>query len=267
MRIAGGYMDGLSLHYYTVPGDWNKKGSATDFDEAMYYHTLKKAFYMDELVTKHAQIMDRYDPEHKVGLIVDEWGTWFDVEPGTNPGFLYQQSTMRDAMVAALTLNIFNAHSDRVAMANIAQLVNVLQAVILTEGEKMALTPTYHVFDLYKHHQDATLLGTFAETEAVGVGDDTVQNLSVSASEDDDGAVHITAANLSASECCPVELELLGRADGKVSGRILTGRMDAYNDFDCPENVAIRPMEGLFIENGVIRCTLPACSVAEITIA
>lgn len=136
MRIAGGYMDGLSLHYYTVPGDWNKKGSATDFDEAMYYHTLKKAFYMDELVTKHAQIMDRYDPEHKVGLIVDEWGTWFDVEPGTNPGFLYQQSTMRDAMVAALTLNIFNAHSDRVAMANIAQLVNVLQAVILTEGEK-----------------------------------------------------------------------------------------------------------------------------------
>ena len=222
---------------------------------------------MDELVTKHAQIMDRYDPEHKVGLIVDEWGTWFDVEPGTNPGFLYQQSTMRDAMVAALTLNIFNAHSDRVAMANIAQLVNVLQAVILTEGEKMALTPTYHVFDLYKHHQDATLLGTFAETEAVGVGDDTVQNLSVSASEDDDGAVHITAANLSASECCPVELELLGRADGKVSGRILTGRMDAYNDFDCPENVKIRPMEGLFIENGVIRCTLPACSVAEITIA
>ena len=267
MRIAGRYMDGLSLHYYTVPGDWDKKGSATEFDEAEYYRTLKKAFYMDELVTKHAQIMDRYDPEHKVGLIVDEWGTWFDVEPGTNPGFLYQQSTMRDAMVAALTLNIFNAHSDRVAMANIAQLVNVLQAVILTEGEKMVCTPTYHVFDLYKHHQDATLLGTFAETAKIGADGETIQNLSVSASEDDAGAVHITVANLSATESCPAEITLLGRTDGAVQGRILTGRMDAYNDFDCPENVTVRPMESLRLENGQIRCTLPACSVAEITIA
>ena len=267
MRIAGRYMDGLSLHYYTVPGDWDKKGSATEFDEAEYYRTLKKAFYMDELVTKHAQIMDRYDPEHKVGLIVDEWGTWFDVEPGTNPGFLYQQSTMRDAMVAALTLNIFNAHSDRVTMANIAQLVNVLQAVILTEGEKMVCTPTYHVFDLYKHHQDATLLGSFAETAEIGTDGETIQNLSVSASEDDAGAVHITVANLSATESCPAEITLLGRTDGVVQGRILTGKMDAYNDFDCPENVSIRPMEGLRLENGQIRCTLPACSVAEITIA
>ena len=260
-------MDGRSLHYYTVPGDWDKRGAATEFDEAEYYRTLKKAFYMDELVTKHAQIMDRYDPEHKVGLIVDEWGTWFDVEPGTNPGFLYQQSTMRDAMVAALTLNIFNAHSDRVAMANIAQLVNVLQAVILTEGEKMVCTPTYHVFDLYKHHQDATLLGSFAETAEIGADGETIQNLSVSASEDDAGAVHITVANLSATVSCPAEITLLGRTDGAVQGRILTGRMDAYNDFDCPENVSIRPMEGLRLENGQIRCTLPACSVAEITIA
>ena len=123
---------------------------------------------MDELITRHTDIMSRYDPEHKVGLVVDEWGTWYDVEPGTNPGFLYQQNTMRDAIVAAVTLNIFNAHSDRVVMANIAQLVNVLQSVILTEGEKMVLTPTYHVFDLYKHHHDATLLNSHLETEEIG---------------------------------------------------------------------------------------------------
>ncbi|MFO7161080.1 MAG: alpha-L-arabinofuranosidase C-terminal domain-containing protein, partial [[Clostridium] cellulosi] len=154
MRLAGKYMNAISLHYYTVPGIFDiKKGSALEFDEKEYYITLKKALRIDELITKHLQIMDRYDPEHKVDLIVDEWGTWYDVEPGTNPGFLYQQNTMRDALVAALTLNIFNHHSDRITMANIAQTVNVLQAVILTNGEKMILTPTYHVFDLYKSLQ------------------------------------------------------------------------------------------------------------------
>ena len=172
MEIAGEYMDALTLHYYTVPtGKWQDKGAATGFPKEEYYATLKKALRMEELVRKHAQIMERHDPAHRVGLIVDEWGTWYNVEPGTNPGFLYQQNTMRDAMVAALTLNIFNAHSDRVVMANLAQMVNVLQAVILTEGEKLVLTPTYHVFDLYKHHQDAVLLGSYAETGFVGVED------------------------------------------------------------------------------------------------
>ena len=168
MEIAGEYMDALTLHYYTVPtGKWQDKGAATGFPKEEYYATLKKALRMEELVRKHAQIMERHDPAHRVGLIVDEWG------PGTmwarhQPRLLYQQNTMRDAMVAALTLNIFNAHSDRVVMANLAQMVNVLQAVILTEGRKLVLTPTYHVFDLYKHHQDAVLLGSYAETGLVG---------------------------------------------------------------------------------------------------
>lgn len=263
MEIAGSYADGLSLHYYTVPsGCWEDKGAATGFTEDEYYATLKAANYMDELVTKHCQVMDRHDPEHKVGLIVDEWGTWYNVEPGTNPGFLYQQNTMRDAMVAALTLNIFNRHCDRVAMANIAQLVNVLQAVILTEGEKMVLTPTYHVFDLYKHHQNGTLLGCFAEAQEIhGIAD-----LTVSASEDGDGAVHITAANLHAGGECPVELELLGKPAKAVSGRVLAGGMGSYNDFDHPNDVGIQDLKGITIENGKVRFTLPACSAAEITV-
>ncbi len=266
MQIAGAYMDGLSLHYYTVPGDWNQKGSATEFDEETYYRTLKRASYMEELVTKHAQIMDRYDPAHKVGLVVDEWGTWYDVEPGTNPGFLYQQNTMRDAMVAALTLNIFNAHSDRVVMANIAQLANVLQSVILTEGKKMVRTPTYYVFDLFKQHQDAVLLGTFAETTEIGVQAEKLPNLSVSASEDANGNVHITVANLSATEACATEISLIGRVFQTASGRVLAGKMDDYNDFNTPEAVSIRPLADVLLENGVVRCTLPACSVAEITV-
>ncbi|MBO5253523.1 MAG: alpha-N-arabinofuranosidase [Clostridia bacterium] len=267
MQIAGRYMDGISLHYYTVTHTWDKKGSATEFSEEEYYKTLKKAYYMEELVTKHTQIMDRYDPEHKVGLLVDEWGTWHDVEPGTNPGFLYQQNTMRDAMVAALTLNIFNEHSDRVVMANIAQMVNVLQAIILTEGDKMVLTPTYHVFDLYKNHHDATLLSTFTETKEIGTEEDKLQNITVSSSVDANGVIHVTAANLSATESCPVELTLLGKYGGKATGRMLAGDRSAYNDFDCPETVQIREMGEITEKDGAYCFTLPACSVAEITIA
>lgn len=267
MKNAGRYMDALSLHHYSVPSDnWEKKGPATGFDTDAYYLTLRKAYYMEELITKHAQIMDRYDPEHRVGLIVDEWGTWFDVEPGTNPGFLYQQNTMRDAMVAALTLNIFNSHCDRVVMANIAQLINVLQAVILTEGDKMLLTPTYHVFDLYKSHQDATLLDTFTEEGQAGSGKNMVPGLSVSASQDDSGKIHITLANLSAENSCPVELSLLGKELSDVKGCILTGDMGSYNDFDDPERVSIAPFTEFTQKGGELVFTMPACSVMELSL-
>ncbi len=159
MRKAGRMMDGLSLHYYTTIGsDWNHKGHATGFTQDDYYDTIGKCYFMEQLLTGHSAIMDRYDPDRRVGLIVDEWGTWFDVEPGTNPGFLYQQNTMRDAMVAGVTLNCFNKHAARVHMANIAQLINVLQAVALTDGERMLLTPTFHVFEMYAVHQGAELV-------------------------------------------------------------------------------------------------------------
>src|ERR1700730_5824726 len=156
MRQASTLMDGISLHYYTIPsGSWTHKGAATGFDEAAWTMTLNRTLRMQELLQKHGAVMDRYDADKKVWLLVDEWGTWYDVEPGTNPGFLFQQNSMRDAIVAALTLNIFAHHADRVKAANIAQMVNVLQAMILTRGDKMVLTPTYHVFDLYKPYQDA----------------------------------------------------------------------------------------------------------------
>lgn len=269
MKNAARFMDGLSLHYYTVPGkNWEHKTSATEFDQEIFYRTLFRARRMEELVTRHSEIMDRYDPEKRIALVVDEWGTWYDVEPGTNPGFLYQQNTMRDALVAALTLNILNAHSDRVRMANIAQMVNVLQAVILTEGDKMLLTPTYHVFDLYKNHQDATLLDCHVDTATVGVcEEEKVPQLSVSASEDAEGIVHLTAANLSAEEACSVECLLTGCNPEKVTARILTGKMDAYNTFDAPETVGIRGFDEITVADGKLSFTLPACSVIEVTIA
>ncbi|MDE5866815.1 MAG: alpha-N-arabinofuranosidase, partial [Lachnospiraceae bacterium] len=202
-----GYMDGLSLHYYVVPENWSKKGSATDFDEKSWYKTISKALYMDELIVRHSAIMDQYDPEKKIGLMVDEWGCWYDVEPGTNPGFLYQQNTMRDALTAGVTLNIFNKHCDRVKMACIAQLVNVLQAVILTEGSKMILTPTYHVFHMYRHHQGAELVESFIEgNKTIGVeAEYQVSEVMESVSVGADGVVNVTVNNLSASEAAPIE--------------------------------------------------------------
>ncbi|HPX48393.1 MAG TPA: alpha-L-arabinofuranosidase C-terminal domain-containing protein, partial [Treponemataceae bacterium] len=158
MKNAGTFMDGLSLHHYSLEAGWNDKGLATVFDEKGWFNLLKNAWRMEELVANHERIMDVWDPERRIGMIVDEWGSWHQVEPGTNPGFLYQQNTLRDALVAGITLNIFNNHADRVRMANLAQVANVLQSPILTEGDRMVLTPTWHIFDMYKEHQGAALL-------------------------------------------------------------------------------------------------------------
>ena len=196
-----------------------------------------------------SQIMDRYDPEKRVALIVDEWGTWHDVEPGTNPGFLYQQNTMRDALVAAITLNIFNRHADRVRMANLAQTVNVLQSVVLTEGSKLVLMPTYYVFDLYKAHQDAELVDCYVETGDVGVEGACVRQVSASASVKD-GALTLTAANASCDAPAEIEIELNGIEANAVCGRILTGRMDAKNDFD-ETNVEIQPFTAMELQTGM----------------
>ncbi len=261
-----GNTDGLSLHYYVHPEGWKIKGSATDFDEKVWYKTLAKALYMDELIRMHGAIMDQYDPDRKIGMIVDEWGTWFTVEPGTNPGFLYQQNTMRDALVACLTLNIFNKHSDRVKMACIAQMVNVLQAVILTEGPDMVKTPTWHVFDLFKEHQDAELVESCIETETIGVDEDyMIPNLSESASVDSEGKLQITLGNSSVTEAYPVETEISGFHPKKVSARILTGAMTDKNTFEEPDAVHSEAFE-LKLEDGKLNFTIPACSILKITV-
>ena len=265
MAEAKNYMHGLSLHYYTVPNDWQDKGSATVFNETDYYKTLKKTFYMEELLTKHSAIMDKYDPEKKVGLLVDEWGTWYNVEPGTNPGFLYQQNTMRDAVLAAVNLNSFNKHSDRVRMANIAQVVNVLQSVILTEGEKMLLTPTYHVFDLYSVHQDNVLLESFIESEEIGDAEWKVVDLHESTSMDEEGNLYITLCNLSATEEKVVEGEVCHFTAESAEGMVLTGVIDAHNTFEDGEVVKPKALEVSLTEEG-FKVTLPACSVARITL-
>jgi alpha-L-arabinofuranosidase len=270
MKNAHWLMDGLSLHYYTIPGDfWLGKGSAVDFPEDEWFITMKKALHMDELITKHSTIMDKYDPDKRVGMIIDEWGTWFDVEPGTNPGFLYQQNTIRDALVAGLHFNIFHNHADRVQMTNIAQTVNVLQAMILTEGEQMILTPTYHVFDMYKVHQDAQVLAvnsTFGTYENNGV---TLPQVTVSASKNTEGKVHVSLCNIDHKNEALIDLDLRGinAADSKVSGIILTAdSMNAHNTFEQPDVVKPAEFTGVTVENNKLVIKLPAMSVVTLVI-
>ena len=257
------YMDGLSLHYYVHPGGWDNKGSATEFDEAVWYKTMAKALYMEELIERHGAIMDRYDPEKKIGMMVDEWGCWFDVEPGTNPGFLYQQNTMRDAVVAGVSMNIFNRHCDRVKMACIAQMVNVLQSVILTEGPKMILTPTYHVFHMYRHHQDAELVESCIDgNRMIGTGaDNQVPFLNESVSVDKDGYVNVTVANLSTKEDAPVEMSFMELMPKEITAAVLKGEMHAHNTFDEPENVKEEAFDAYEVKDGKVCFTAPACSV------
>ncbi len=253
----------ISLHYYTVPsGDWSKKGDAVDFTDEEYYRTIRSTLRMDELITRHDEIMTKYDPEHKIGLIVDEWGCWFDVEKGTNPGFLYQQNTMRDAIAAAVSLNIFNEHSDRVVMANLAQAVNVLQAVILTEGEKMLLTPTYHVFEMYSGHQGAELLESELEQAQTGFDGCKIPAVSHSASVNSDGDILITLANCSLDEDYSVAVD--GMSAAEASARILSAEIHAHNSFDSAENVAPTAYDGYIIENGRLTVTLPRHSVVSV---
>ncbi|MDD6051714.1 MAG: alpha-L-arabinofuranosidase C-terminal domain-containing protein [Clostridiales bacterium] len=262
MKNAAAFCDAITLHYYTVPtGEWEDKGSATEFDSEMYYATLRGTTRMEKLLEGHLAIMDKYDPKHKVGLIVDEWGTWYNVEPGTNPGFLYQQNTMRDAMVAAINLNLFNSHADRVVMANIAQTVNVLQSVILTDGDQMLLTPTYHVFDLYKAHQDATLVPVTVACDTV----EGVQQVTASASIKE-GVLTVTAANVAADKAEKVVLDIAGFDVKDVSIRILSGDMHDKNTFEDKERVTIADFTDFEVTGEGVVLNLPGCSVVEVTV-
>lgn len=259
----------ISLHYYTVPtGNWDHKGDAVEFTEKEYYSTLKNALHIEEIIDRHLDIMSAYDPKHEIGLIVDEWGNWFDVEKGTNPGFLYQQSTMRDAITAALNLDIFISRSHRIVMANIAQAVNVLQSVILTEGEKMVKTPTYHVFDLYKRHGEGERVFTSLENSF----HNEIPAVSVSATVKDN-VLYITLTNTRLDKSEEVEIAVsdfdFANNENIKAEIIAADDVHTHNTFTEKENVTIKKFEDYSIENsqkGKIKVKLPPCSVAALEI-
>lgn len=263
MKSAAKQMNGLSLHYYTrTTTGWPPKGSATEFDETQWINVLVNTLKMEELVTNHSAIMDQYDPQKKVGLVVDEWGTWYEKTPGSRQGFLEQQNSLRDALVAALNLHIFQAHADRVTMANIAQFINVLQAMILTDKEKMVITPTYHVFEMFKVHQDATALPVALSSPDYVLGDAKIPAVSASASRDKNGRIHLSLTNADPAKSVTVACTLNGAAAKSVSGRVLTGpAINAHNTFAAPHTVEPAAFTGAKLDGGSLSVTLPAKSV------
>jgi alpha-N-arabinofuranosidase len=261
-NIPGGLMNGLSLHHYTITHNWSIKGSATKFTEEEYFTTIKNTLVMDDLVTRHSSIMDQYDPQKQVSLVVDEWGVWYDVEPGTNPGFLFQQNTMRDALVAGINLNIFNNHADRVKIANIAQMVNVLQAIIFTEGEKMVLTPTYFVFEMYKVHQNAALVPLSFTSPLYTLNGKSIPAITASASRNKAGKVHVSLTNADPHKEIELVIDLRGCQTKQVTGTVLAAKeLSAHNTFDSPAAVQSAAFNGAKLDNGKLKVKLPAASV------
>lgn len=254
MKNAGKYMDGISLHHYSLTAEWENKGPATNFEESEWWSLINNAKRMDELITRHTAIMDQYDPEKRVGLIVDEWGTWLQVEPGTNPGFLYQQNTIRDAMVAAITLNIFHKHADRVYMANIAQIVNVLQAMLLTEGENMVKTPTYHVFDLYKYHQDAETVESYSEEK---------ETISYTISKKED-IMTLSICNYSLDKSEEMILEDIMGECVEFSKTLCGKTMDDHNDFENPENLVLEEFFDFELNDNHLKVQVAPMSVTTL---
>ncbi|MBN2472794.1 MAG: alpha-N-arabinofuranosidase, partial [Anaerolineae bacterium] len=259
-------LNALCLHYYVYMRETDF--SDTEFGEDEWFKVLDSALEIETSIREHAAIMDYYDPEQQVGLIVDEWGTWYPPQPGTVPAFLYQQNTLRDALVAGLTLHIFHDYADRIVMANLAQTVNVLQAMILTEGEKMLLTPTYHVFEMFKGHQDAAYLPIDVQCEPYTFEGRTLPAVSASASRDDSGQVLLTLCNLDPNAGRSFTCDLRGMAASAVSGRVLTAdAMTAHNTFDQPDAIRPQPFEGARLVDGGLEIALPAMSVVALTIS
>jgi alpha-L-arabinofuranosidase len=268
MSQAAQQMQGLSLHFYTLPtGDWERKGSATKFSEEQWHSTLARTLRMDELIRKHGALMDKYDPQKRVGLMVDEWGTWYDPEPGSNLGALYQQNSIRDAIVAAVNLNIFQQHSDRVQMANIAQMINVLQAMILTDKERMLLTPTYYVFEMYRVHQGATLIPVELTAPEYKFGQTSITSLHASASRDRGGKLHLSIVNLDPNRDAQVNARIMGAKALHIKGQVLTApAMNSTNTFDRPDAIKPLPFTGAKVLDEGITLSLPPKSVVVLEI-
>jgi alpha-N-arabinofuranosidase len=252
-------VEGISIHHYSVI-NWDKKSSSSNFSEEEYFATMQQAYRMEKMVSGNSEVMDKYDPEKKVALVVDEWGGWYDTDPGGSP--LYQQNTMRDAMIAGLTLNILNNHCDRVKMANLAQCVNVLQAVILTREEKMILTPTYWVMEMYNVHQNAMMIPLNISSNDYGLGGKTIKAISASASKDETGAVHISLVNIDATKEQELSIDLGRMSPGTVTGIILhSDKLNNYNSFDVPMKIKPIPFTGATLKGGILSLKMPPFSV------
>ena len=260
-------IDMVSIHFYTFAGnDWGKKSPTLGFNATEWADSMLRTSRTDEMLHKHSAILDKYDPKKRIGISFSEWGAWWARDEKA-PSNLFQQNTLRDAVIAGMTLNIFHNHAERVKMANIAQMINVLQSMILTRGKDMVLTPTYHVFDLYQVHQGATLLPAEVATDDYASGAVTLPALNVSASRDEKRVIHVSIVNIDPEREAAVSLALNGTKARRASARVLTAtEMDAHNDFDAPERLVPRELKGVAVRGGSVNLTVPAKSVTVLEV-
>jgi alpha-N-arabinofuranosidase len=259
-------INGVSLHWYTVPNGWPPSTKSEKFGLDEYAKTLKSTLFMDEFLRKQEAVMDKYDPEKKVTLSVDEWGAWHAPLPGSNPAFLVQQNSVRDAILASLNLNIFARHADRVRMANIAQMINVLQAMILTDKEKMVLTPTYYVFKMYVPFQEATFVPVSFDAGAYTHGSVTLPRIDAIAAKGADGKLLLEITNLDAEKPAAIDADLAGITAKSAKAETLTGAaVDSINTFESPNAVVLKPTT-VEIQNGKLSLTVEPRSVTVISI-
>jgi alpha-N-arabinofuranosidase len=279
MRKVGSMMHAVSLHYYTVSGWVGAKKPATGFSDDDYYWCLGKCLGIEPVIQKHLAIMSESDPRHRIPLFVDEWGTWWEPEPGTQ---LYQQNTMRDAMVVSLSLDVFHKYCDRIQMCNIAQVANVLQSMILTKEDKMVLTPTYWLFYMYKPHMEATYIPvdlqdidvklTPNERYAANPDEGATRPLplfSSTASKDASGKLHLSMSNVKLDEAESVTVNLEGFKANKVTGKILTSdQATDHNTFENPDKIKLTDFNGAKIDrrSGAITLEIPAASIVTLEI-
>ena len=266
MNRAAYNMDGLSLHYYTVTGWTGSKGSAINFDNEEHYWTMGKCLEVEDVLQKHIAIMNKYDKDKRIGLLLDEWGTWWDEEPGTVSGHLFQQNSMRDAFVASLSLDVFHKYTDRLKMANIAQVANVLQSMILTQEDKLVLTPTYHVFKMYNVHQNAKHLPLHLTCDTISVGDNRkVPLVSATASIDASGKVHISLSNVDLQNTQKVSINLANLKVKNATGEILTtNNICNYNSFEEPNKVVPTQFKNMKLNKNILIVEMPAKSIIGI---
>jgi alpha-N-arabinofuranosidase len=258
-------INGLSMHSYTV-GQWPPSFASANFGEGEYSQFLKLTLAMDDLVSKHSAIMDKYDPEKKVALVVDEWGAWYAPLPGSNPGFLVQQNSLRDAILAALNLNIFARHADRVRMANIAQMINALQAMMITDKEKMVLTPTYYVFKMYAPFQDSRFIPVSFDAGTYTQGDVKLPRLDAIAAKDNAGKLWLALTNVDPNQPAEIEVNLTGLSVRSASGETLTApNVDSVNSFEAPATVVPRPVS-VEVQGGKLTLSLDPKSVTVISV-
>jgi alpha-N-arabinofuranosidase len=265
---AADRMQAISVHHYTVWPDWNDKTPATGFGEKEWFAMLRGCTEMERAIRESEEVLDQRDPRKRIAIYVDEWGSWYRTEPG-HPGYsLYQQNSLRDALLAGITFHIFHEHNDRVRMANIAQTVNVLQAMILTDGDRMLLTPTYHLFEMYKVHHDATRLPVELKSPDYEFDGRSMPALSVAASRDAEGNTHVSIINAHAKESMKLACELSGLNATELTGRVLTSdKLDAHNTFNEPERIKPVKFTGASLEGGKLVARIPPRSVVVLNLA